>query len=46
MNRREKRKIKKEIDIFSDIVNIIKQYFPELIGKFERLTDTRHQSYV
>ncbi len=46
MNRREKRKVKKEIDIFSDTVNIIKQYFPELIEKFEKLTDTRHQSYV
>lgn len=46
MNRREKRKLKKEINIFSDVVNIIKQYFPELIEKLEKLTDTRHQSYV
>lgn len=43
MNRREKRRIKKEINIFSDIVNIIKQYFPQLI---EKLTDIRHQSYT
>ena len=46
MNRAEKRKLKKEIDIFADVVKIIKQYFPELIKRFERLTDTRHQSYV
>ncbi len=46
MNRKEKRNIKKEINIFSDIVNIIKQYFPELINKLEKLTDTRHQSYI
>lgn len=46
MNRREKRKIKKEINIFSDVVNIIKQYFPQLITKLEKLTDVRHQSYV
>lgn len=46
MNRREKRRIKKEINIFSDIVNIIKQYFPQLIEKLENLTDTRHQSYT
>jgi len=46
VNRYERRKIKKEINIFSDVVNIIKQYFPNLIEKFDKLTDTRHQSYV
>ena len=46
MNRRERRKLKKQINIFSDVVNIIKQYFPQLIEKLENLTDTRHQSYV
>ena len=46
MNRKEIRKLKEEINIFSDVVNIIKQYFPELVNKFEKLTDTRHQSYV
>lgn len=46
MNRREKRKLRKEINIFSDVVKIIKQYFPQLNSKFNELTDTRHQSYV
>ena len=46
MNRKEKRKIKKEINIFEDVVNIIKQYFPQLTQKLEELTDARHQSYV
>lgn len=46
MNRKEKRNLKKEINIFSDIVNIIKQYFPQLTNKLEKLTDMRHQSYV
>lgn len=46
MNRKERRKLKKEINIFSDVVNIIKQYFPQLIEKLEKLTDTRQQSYV
>ena len=46
MNRSEKRKLKKEIEIFSDVVNIIKQCFPCLIDKLDKLTDTRHQSYV
>ena len=46
MNRREKRELKKEINIFSDVVNIIKQYFPQLTQKLDKLTDTRNQSYV
>ena len=46
MNRREKRMLKKEINMFSDVVNIIKQYFPFLIDKLEKLTDIRHQSYI
>ena len=46
MNRREKRKSKKELNIFFDAVNIINQYFPSLISKLEKLSDKRHQSYV
>ena len=46
MNRREKRKIKKEINIFLDVVRIVKQYFPQLTRKLNELTDVRHQSYV
>ena len=46
MNRREKREMKKEIEIFSDVAKIIKQYFPYLTKKLEELTDIRHQSYV
>ena len=46
MNRKEKRERKKELNILNDLVTIIKQYFPELIDKFEGLTDLRNQSYV
>ena len=46
MNRKEKRVKKKELNILGDVITIIKQYFPELINKFEGLTDIRHQSYV
>ena len=46
MNRREKRKLKKEINIFSDVVQIIKQYFPQLTKKLNELTDVRHKSYI
>ena len=46
MNRKERREKNKEINILEYIVRIIKQYFPELINKFNRLTDLRNQSYV
>ena len=46
MNRREKREKKKELNVLGDVITIINQYFPELISKFEGLTDLRHQSYV
>ena len=46
MNRKEKRERKRELNILNDVITIIKQYFPELINKFDGLTDLRNQSYV
>lgn len=46
MNRKEKRIKKKELNILQEVINVIYQYFPELINKFEGLTDLRNQSYV
>ena len=46
MNRKEKRSKKREISILGEVVKIVRQYFPELIEKFEKLTDVRNQSYV
>ena len=46
MNRQEKRTKKRELNILNDLVTVIKQYFPELIKKFNELTDIRKQSYV
>ena len=46
LNRKERRNKNKEINILGELITIIKQYFPELINKFEGLTDTRNQSYV
>ena len=46
MNRKERRSKKKELNILKDVISITNQYFPELINKFDNLTDTRHQSYV
>ena len=46
MNRAEKRKKLKEINMLNEVVSIIRKYFPELINKFNNLTDLRNQSYV
>lgn len=46
MNRKERRTRNKEINVLEEVITIINQYFPELIKKFEGLTDLRHQSYV
>lgn len=46
MNRREKRAKNKELNILRELITIIKQYFPELINKFEGLTDLRKQPYI
>ena len=46
MNRKERRVKIKEINILKELITIINQYFPELINKFEGLTDLRNQSYV
>ena len=46
MNRKERREKKSELNILNDLVTVIRQYFPELINKFNCLTDLRNQSYV
>ena len=46
MNRKEKRERKKELNILNDLITVLNQYFPELISKFNGLTDLRNQAYV
>ncbi len=46
MNRKERREKKSELNILNDLVTIVRQYFPELINKFNSLTDLRNQSYI
>lgn len=46
MNRKERRNKKKEINILNDLITVINKYFPELINKFNGLTDLRNKSYV
>ena len=46
MNRKERRKKAKEVNLLEEVVGIIRQYFPKLLSMFENLTDVRNQSYV
>ena len=46
MNREQRRKNRDGINILSETIAIIKKYMPELMNKFDNLTDLRHQSYV
>ena len=46
VTRKEKREKDKETDLLKEIVTIMRQYFPELIDRFNLLTDERHKSYV
>ena len=46
VTREEKRNKNTEIDLLEEIVTIMRKYFPELIDRFNLLTDYRHQSYV
>ena len=46
LNRKKIREKKKELNVLNDVITVVNQYFPQLINKFEGLTDLRHQSYV
>lgn len=46
MNREQRRKNRDGINILSETIAIIKKYMPELMNKFDNLTDLRNQSYV
>ena len=46
MNRKQRRKLRKDKNLIIELYSIIKKYLPDLFNKFEELTDVRHQSYV
>lgn len=46
MNRKQRREFRKDKNLIIELYSIIKKYFPDLLDKFENLTDDRHQSYV
>ena len=46
MNRKLRRELRKDKNLIIELYSIIKKYLPDLLDKFEKLTDVRHQSYV
>src|SRR5574344_1845399 len=46
MNRKERRKLRKDKDLIKELYSIIVQYLPKLLDMFENLTDIRNKSYV
>ena len=46
MNRKMRRELRKDKNLVKELYSIIQKYLPELLQKFEELTDTRNQSYV
>ena len=46
MNRKQRREFRKNKNLIIELYSIIKKYLPDLLNKFENLTDIRHQSYV
>ena len=46
INRKERRKLRKDKDLIKELYSIISKYIPKLLDMFESLTDTRNQSYV
>ena len=46
MNRKERRKLRKDKNLIKELYSIIVKYLPGLLNMFENLTDTRNQNYV
>ena len=46
MNRKQRRELRKDKNLIIELYSIIKKYFPDLLNKFNNLSDDRHQSYV
>ena len=46
MNRKERRKLRKDKDLVKEWYSIINKYLPKLLDMFEGLTDTRNQNYT
>ena len=46
MNRKKRRKLRKDKDLVKELYSIINKYLPKLLDMFDNLTDTRNQSYT
>ena len=46
MNRKERRDLRKDKNLITELFSIINKYFPDLLNKFSNLTDVRNKSYV
>ena len=46
MNRKDRRKLRKDKDLIKELYSIIVKYLPKLLDMFENLTDVRNKSYV
>ena len=46
MNRKERRKLRKDKNLVKELYSIINKYLPKLLDMFDNLTDTRNQSYI
>lgn len=46
INRKQRRKLRKDKNLIIELYSIIKKYLPDSLDRFEKLTDVRHQSYV
>jgi len=46
MNRKMRRELRKDKNLIRELYSIIQKYLPNLLQKFEELTDNRNQSYV
>ena len=46
MNRKMRRKLRKDKDLIKELYSIVNKYLPNLLTMFDKLTDTRNQSYI
>ena len=46
MNRKQRRKLKKDKNLINELYSIIVKYLPKLSDMFPNLTDVKNQSYI
>src|SRR5574344_844603 len=46
MNRKERRNLRKDKNLIIELYSIINKYLPNLLNMFDKLKDSRNQSYI